>query len=67
MYKRNWVVRGTKNGFEMKLFLYGTEEELVDYLKTEVTSTVFDHYWYSGATEEEVAAAKALRLKVYMI
>lgn len=67
MYKRYWVIRGTKNGFEMKLFLFGTEDELAPYLNTEVDGHVFDNYWYSGATDKEVEAAKALGLKIYMI
>lgn len=67
MYKRVWVVRGTKNGFEMKLFLEGTEEELRSYLDSEVDGKVFDHYFYSGATEKEVEYAKALKLKIYMM
>ena len=36
MYNRYWVVRGTKCGFEMKLFLYGKEAELQGYLDSEL-------------------------------
>ena len=66
MYNRYWVVRGIKCGFEMELFLYGKEAELQGYVDSELKN-VFDYYWYRGATDTEVAHAKALHLHVYMI
>lgn len=61
MYKRYWLVGFWKNGFEGKMLVYGTEQELWEYLNTEL-----DSYCYTGATDKEVAAAKLLKIKAYI-
>lgn len=61
MYKRHWLIRFWVNGFEGKMLVYGTEEELWDYLGSEI-----GNYSYTGATEKEVQAAEVLHLKTYL-
>lgn len=62
MYKRTWVFNILNNGFEMKLLVYGTEEEAQEYMRSE-----FGYIpGYSGATEKELEAAKVLRSKTYL-
>lgn len=61
MYKRYWLVGFWKNGFEGKMLVYGTEQELQNYLSTELDSY---HYW--GASEQEVEAARLLKIKAYI-
>lgn len=61
MYKRHWIVKVTRNGFEFKVMLYGTEKELRNYIDTELS----DYSGYHGATEKEVEAAKTLGMKIY--
>ena len=36
MYKRYWLVAFWKNGFEGKMLVFGTEEELWNYLNSEI-------------------------------
>lgn len=59
---RLWKVRVDLNGFEVMVMVSAREEELKGYLNTELPR------WsrYSGATEEEVKAAKALGMKFYL-
>ena len=69
MYKRYWLVAFWKNGFEGKMLVYGTEEELWNYLNSEIgggDDRRIGNYSYKGATEEEVEAAKLLRIKAYI-
>lgn len=61
MYKRDWVARITVDGFETKCFFYGTETEFQEYAKSELGYIP----GYSGATEKEMEAAKALKMKIY--
>lgn len=63
MYKRYWIAKYVKNGFEFKVFLYGTEQELWDYTKSEFGYQLA----YSGATDKEVEAGKVLGMKFYMM
>ena len=69
MYERYWLVAFWKNGFEGKMLVYGTEEELWAYLNSEIGGGDDHHtgnYSYSGATKEEVEAARLLRIKAYI-
>lgn len=69
MYKRYWLVAFWKNGFEGKMLVFGTEEELWNYLNSEIGGGDDRHignYSYKGATEQEVEAAKLLRIKAYI-
>lgn len=69
MYKRYWLVAFWKNGFEGKMLVYGTEEELWVYLDSEIgggTERTTGNYRYSGATDKEVEAARILKLKAYL-
>lgn len=69
MYKRYWLVSFWKNGFEGKMLVYGTEEELWSYLNSEIGGGDSQHtgnYRYSGATEQEVEAARLLKIKAYI-
>lgn len=69
MYKRYWLVAFWKNGFEGKMLVYGTEEELWTYLNSEIGDGGDRHignYSYSGATDRMVEAAKLLRIKAYI-
>lgn len=69
MYKRYWLVSFWKNGFEGKMLVYGTEEELQDYFNSEIgggDSRYTGDYCYHGATEQEVKAARLLKMKAYI-
>lgn len=69
MYERYWLVAFWKNGFEGKMLVYGTEEELWDYLNSEIGGGDERHtgnYSYSGATDAEVEAARLLKIKAYI-
>ena len=63
MYKRHWLVRVVYRGFESLMLVYGTEDEMREYMSWE-----FDHCVpaYSGASEEEVSALKKMGAKVYL-
>lgn len=63
MNRRYWIVKIVRNGFEFPVFLYGTENAMQDYCLSEfgcITSC-------SGATDDEVAAGKLLKMKFYMV
>lgn len=67
--RRYWLVSFWKNGFEGKMLVYGTEEEMWEYLNSEIGGGDSRHtgnYSYSGATEKEIEAAKILRIKAYL-
>lgn len=69
MYKRYWLVAFWKNGFEGKMLVYGTEEEMWAYLNSEIGGGDERHtgnYSYSGATDAEVEAARLLKIKAYL-
>lgn len=62
MYKRYWIAELTTRGFASKVLFYGTEEELHEYTESELGYIPA----YSGATEKEVEAARALKIKAYL-
>ena len=69
MYKRYWLVAFWKNGFEGKMLVYGTEEELWAYLNSEIgggTDRTTGNYSYHGASDKEVEAAHVLNMKAYL-
>lgn len=69
MYKNYWLVAFWKNGFEGKMLVYGTEEELWAYLNSEIGGGDDRHtgnYSYKGANQQEIEAAKVLRMKTYL-
>lgn len=69
MYRRYWLVGFWKNGFEGKMLVFGTEEELWAYLNSEIGGGDYRHtgnYHYSGATDAEVEMARKLGMKAYL-
>ena len=61
--KRYWIVKYVYSGFELPIFLYGTESEMQEYCESE-----FGHVpAYVGATDAEVEAGKTLRMKFYLV
>ena len=62
MYKRNWLVKFKINGFKMVTLVYGTEEEMREYMKSEIG----DNFYYVGATDTDVAYGKKLGIPVYL-
>jgi hypothetical protein len=67
--RRYWLVAFYKNGFEGKMLVYGTEQELWDYLNSEIGGGDERHtgnYRYSGASEADIKAAKQLGIKAYL-
>lgn len=69
MNRRYWVVNFWPRGFEVTMMVYGTEEELWDYLNSEIGGGDSRHtgnYSYHGATKEEYEAAQILRMKSYI-
>lgn len=63
MYKRYWLAHYEKNGFSFPVFLYGTEQELWEYTKSEFGYQL----GYRGATDEEVKAGRLLGMKFYLM
>ncbi len=61
--RRNWIYWFIMNGFKMTVIINGTEDEMRAYLP-EINSKGDGHY--SGATEKEVEAARALGLPIYL-
>lgn len=64
MQKRIWKIDVSSYGFKYVIFVYGEERRVIDYIHSEITGHV---KFYSGATEEEVSAARILGLPVYMV
>lgn len=67
--RRYWLVGFWKNGFEGKMLVYGTEQELWTYLNSEIGGGDERHtgdYHYSGATDQEVEMARKLGMKAYL-
>ena len=62
MYERYWLVTINRNGFATKALVYGTETEMQEYM---ISMCGFVPA-YSGATEEEVKAAKSIGMKAYI-
>ncbi len=62
MLTKIWVITCQQNGFTYKIFIDTVEEKLHAYMETELPQAVS----YSGATEQEVKAARDLRLPIYL-
>lgn len=62
MYKRYWLVTVTNNGFQSKMLVHGTEQEMWGYMESEIGYIPA----YSGASEREVEAARLLGIKAYL-
>lgn len=62
-YRRNWLVRLVLNGFESAMAVYGTEEEMRQYLRSELEGCSFS---YVGMSDERYSAYKALGGKCYL-
>lgn len=62
MYERNWRVIASISGFKAILFVYGSEVEMQDYMKSELGYIPA----YVGASDEMVAQYKAVGGKVYL-
>jgi hypothetical protein len=61
--KRNWIYWFMLNGFKVTVIINGTEDEMRAYIP-EINPKANGRY--SGATDKEVEAAKALGLPVYL-
>lgn len=57
-----WKVRYLHNYFEWPLFVSGTEDEMREYLDSEVGYVGS----YRALTDQEVSAVKVLGLKIYI-
>lgn len=67
--RRHWLVGFWRNGFEGKMLVYGTEEEMWDYLNSEIGGGDERHtgdYHYTGARKEDIEAARILGIKTYL-
>ena len=67
--KRHWLVGVYVNGFQMKMLVYSTEQEMWAYLNSEIGGGDDRHtgnYSYHGATDKEVEMAKMLGIKCYL-
>lgn len=67
--RRHWLVGFWRNGFEGKMLVYGTEEEMWDYLNSEIGGGDERHtgdYHYIGARKEDIEAARILGIKTYL-
>lgn len=63
MNRRYWLVKYVQHGFEFPVFLFGTENDVINYCMMEL-----DHKCtYHGATDDEVTAGKTLKMKFYMV
>lgn len=62
--RMNWLVTLNINGFKTKIAVYGYEEEVRDYINSEIP----EKYLKSmiGMRDSEVSAWKSLRLPIYM-
>ena len=67
--RRYWLVGFWRNGFEGKMLVYGTEQEMWAYLNSEIGGGDDRHigdYHYSGATDSDVEMARKLGMKAYL-
>jgi len=67
--RRYWLVGFWKSGFEGKMLVYGTEQELWSYLNSEIgggDERTTGNYRYQGATDEMVEMARKLGMKAYL-
>lgn len=60
--KKYWIVRPIINGFETCMCLYGTEEELRQYIQATLNGVTS----YAEATEDIAQMFLRLAIKVYM-
>ena len=60
--KRNWMITCERYGFVYKIFVNATEERLRKYMETELPEAK----GYTGATDEEIEAARILHLSIYL-
>ena len=60
--KRTWIIKCERNGFRYTVFVNSTEERLHKYLESELPEAKS----YTGATEQELEAARILHLPVYL-
>ena len=60
--KRNWKSTCHDFGFKFVIFVNTTEERLHDYIETEIPAATS----YTGATDQEIEAARTLQLPVYL-
>ena len=60
--KRNWVITCERYGFRYTIFVNATEERLHKYMETELPEA----RCYSGATDQEIEAARILHLPIYL-
>ena len=60
--KRTWIIKCERNGFRYTVFVNATEERLHKYLETELPEAKS----YTGATEQDLEAARTLHLPVYL-
>lgn len=61
-YKRNWMIKCSRNGFSYVVIVNTSEERLQGYMATELPEAVS----YTGATDAEVEAARVLHLPIYL-
>lgn len=63
MYNRVWKITLNNNGFTSTILVEGTEEEMLDYMDSELSGV-----WkrYTGATAEEVKLFKQLNTPIYL-
>lgn len=59
---RNWMINCERHGFRYVVFVNATEERLRKYMETELPEATS----YSGATDQEVEAARKLHLPIYL-
>lgn len=62
MYERYWMVKINTNGFTSLMMVYGTEQEMQSYMKSELGHIP----GYYGASDKEVAMAKQVGMKAYL-
>ena len=60
--KRTWMITCERFGFVYKVFVNATEERLRKYMESELPEAK----GYTGATDTEIEAARALRLPIYL-
>lgn len=62
MYKRYWTVKPTIKGFEMVLVVYGTEDDVREYMESE-----FGYMpGYCGTQEKELEILRGMGAKFYL-
>lgn len=62
MYKRYWMMKIDRYGFEALFMMYGTEQECQSYMESEFGNILS----YHGISEEERNSAAKLGMKCYL-